>query len=153
MRDAMSLSDQAIAFGGGRLEEGPVRQMLGSVDRQHVQRIIEAVAAADGAGLVAAVDALRQLGLSASGTLEELATALQRMAVIQAVPTVTDPDDPDSATWQALAPLLQPDETQLFARASRVEPGARRVQRLIDVALALAGVQTRWAGGAEPPKS
>jgi len=114
MRDAMSLSDQAIAFGGGRLEEGPVRQMLGSVDRQHVQRIIEAVAAADGAGLVAAVDALRQLGLSASGTLEELATALQRMAVIQAVPTVTDPDDPDSATWQALAPLLQPDETQLF---------------------------------------
>ncbi len=114
MRDAMSLSDQAIAFGGGRLEEGAVRQMLGSVDRQHVQRIIEAVSAADGAALVAAVDALRQLGLSAAGTLEELATALQRMAVVQAVPSATEADDPDAATWHALAPLLAPDETQLF---------------------------------------
>ncbi|HEX5312239.1 DNA polymerase III subunit gamma/tau [Aquabacterium sp.] len=114
MRDAMSLSDQAIAFGGGRLEEGTVRQMLGSVDRQHVQRIIEAVAAGDGAGLVAAVDALRDLGLSASGTLEELATALQRMAVIQAVPDTPAQDDPDSLVWQNLAPLLAPDETQLF---------------------------------------
>ncbi|MGE5453294.1 MAG: DNA polymerase III subunit gamma/tau [Acidobacteriota bacterium] len=114
MRDAMSLADQAIAFGGGRLEEGAVRQMLGSVDRQHVQRIIEAVSAADGAALVASVDALRELGLSAAGTLEELATALQRMAVTQAVPGATEADDPDAATWQALAPLLAPDETQLF---------------------------------------
>ena len=114
MRDAMSLADQAIAFGGGRLEEGAVRQMLGAVDRQHVQRIIEAVAAGDGAGLVAAVDTLRELGLSASGTLEELATALQRMAVCQAVPQSITSDDPDEVTWQSLAPLLAPDETQLF---------------------------------------
>jgi DNA polymerase-3 subunit gamma/tau len=114
MRDAMSLADQAIAFGGGKLQEVPVRQMLGAVDRQHVQRIIEAVAANDGAGLVAAVDALRQLGLSASGTLEELAAALQRMAVIQSVPGMTADDDPDEATWRRLAPLLAPDETQLF---------------------------------------
>ncbi|MFN4265412.1 MAG: DNA polymerase III subunit gamma/tau [Aquabacterium sp.] len=114
MRDAMSLSDQAIAFGGGSLQEDTVRQMLGSVDRQHVQRIIEAVSAADGAALVAAVDTLRQLGLSASGTLEELATALQRMAVLQAVPTAVEAEDPDAATWQQLAPLLAPDETQLF---------------------------------------
>jgi len=114
MRDAMSLADQAIAFGGGQLEEGAVRQMLGSVDRQHVQRIVEAVAANDGAGLVASVDALRHAGLSASGTLEELATALQRMAVLQAVPQALDSEDPDAAIWQGLAPLLAPDETQLF---------------------------------------
>jgi len=114
MRDAMSLADQAIAFGGGHLHEGPVRQMLGAVDRQHVQRIVEAVAAQDGAGLVAAVDVLRQMGLSASGTLEELAAALQRMAVIQAVPSLAGSDDPDESTWRALAPLLAPDETQLF---------------------------------------
>ncbi|MFW9616392.1 DNA polymerase III subunit gamma/tau [Aquabacterium sp.] len=115
MRDAMSLTDQAIAFGGGRLEEGAVRQMLGAVDRQHVQRIIEAVGAGDGAGLVGAVDTLRQLGLSASGTLEELATALQRMAVIQAVPQMQSPeDDPDAQVWAQLAPVLAPDETQLF---------------------------------------
>ncbi|RTL32305.1 MAG: DNA polymerase III subunit gamma/tau [Burkholderiales bacterium] len=114
MRDAMSLTDQAIAFGGGQLQEGPVRHMLGAVDRQHVQRIVEAVAAGDGKGLVDAVDTLRQLGLSAAGTLEELATALQRMAVIQAVPALSDSDDPDELVWRALAPLLAPDETQLF---------------------------------------
>jgi DNA polymerase-3 subunit gamma/tau len=117
MRDAMSLADQAIAFGGGALQETSVRHMLGSVDRQHVQRIIEAVAAGDGAGLVAAVDTLRGLGLSAAGTLEDLAAGLQRMAVVQAVPSVaetSDETDPDAQTWAQLAPLLAPDETQLF---------------------------------------
>jgi DNA polymerase-3 subunit gamma/tau len=117
MRDAMSLADQAIAFGGGTLQEHAVRQMLGSVDRRHVQRIVEAVAAGDGATLVAAVDTLRELGLSGAGTLEDLATALQRMAVVQAVPSmaqVADDSDPDAQTWGQLAPLLAPDETQLF---------------------------------------
>ncbi|MBC7701650.1 DNA polymerase III subunit gamma/tau [Aquabacterium sp.] len=114
MRDALSLTDQAIAFGGGALLEVNVRLMLGAVDRQHIQKIIESVSASDGAGLVAAVDTLRELGLSASGTLEELATALQRMAVIQAVPQAVDGSDPDAALWQSLAALLAPDETQLF---------------------------------------
>lgn len=115
MRDAMSLADQAIAFGGGGLQEDVVRQMLGAVDRSHVQRLIEAVADGDGAALVAAVDALRDRGLSAVGALEELAAALQRMAVMQAVPDLaTDPDDPDAETWGRLAPRLAADETQLF---------------------------------------
>ena len=114
MRDALSLTDQAIAFGGGGLLEAQVRQMLGAVDRQHIQRIIESVSAGDGGGLVTAVDTLRELGLSASGTLEELATALQRMAVVQAVPQAVDPSDPDAALWRSLAETLAPDETQLF---------------------------------------
>ena len=115
MRDAMSLTDQAIAFGGGGLQEDAVRHMLGAVDRAHVQRLIEAVAAADGAAVVAAVDALRELGLSAAGTLEELAAALQRMAVIQAVPGMqAEAGAPDAEVWHRLAPLLAPDETQLF---------------------------------------
>jgi len=115
MRDAMSLTDQAIAFGGGGLQEDVVRQMLGAVDRSHVQRLIEAVADGDGAAIVAAVDALRDRGLSATGTLEELAAALQRMAVVQAVPALAaDADDPDAETWARLAPRLAPDETQLF---------------------------------------
>ena len=114
MRDALSLTDQAIAFGGGSLLEANVRLMLGAVDRQHIQAIIESVSTGDGAGLVAAVDTLRELGLSASGTLEELATALQRMAVIQAVPQAADASDPDAALWQSLARMLAPDETQLF---------------------------------------
>jgi DNA polymerase-3 subunit gamma/tau len=115
MRDALSLTDQAIAFGGGQLLEGPVRQMLGAVDRQHVRHIVEAVSAGDARALVTAVDRLRELGLSAAGALEELAMALQRMAVVQAVPELsTGSDDPDEQTWAQLAPLLQPDETQLF---------------------------------------
>lgn len=115
MRDAMSLTDQAIAFGGGGLQEDVVRQMLGAVDRSHVQRLIEAVADGDGAAIVAAVDALRDRGLSATGTLEELAAALQRIAVVQAVPALAgDADDPDAETWARLAPRLAPDETQLF---------------------------------------
>ncbi len=114
MRDALSLTDQAIAFGAGTLDEPGVRKMLGAVDRGHAVRIIEALAAADGAGLVQAVDALRALGLSASGTLEEMAGLLQQMAVLQAVPGAADPDDPDTPEAARVATLFAPDETQLF---------------------------------------
>ena len=88
--------------------------MLGAVDRGHAVRIVEALAASDGAGLVAAVDALRGLGLSAGGTLEELAALLQQMAVQQAVPDALDADDPDAPESARLAALLPPDETQLL---------------------------------------
>jgi DNA polymerase-3 subunit gamma/tau len=114
MRDALSLTDQAIAFGGGTLDEAGVRQMLGAVDRGHVVRIIEAVAASDGVALVRTVDALRGLGLSAAGTLEALAMFAQQMALVQAVPDAADPNDPDTPAVQALAPLLGPDETQVL---------------------------------------
>jgi DNA polymerase-3 subunit gamma/tau len=114
MRDALSLTDQAIAFGAGALDEPGVRQMLGAVDRGHATRILEALAAADGAGLIAAVDALRSLGLSASGTLEEIAALLQQMAVLQVVPEAGDADDPDTPETARIAALFAPDETQLF---------------------------------------
>ncbi len=114
MRDALSLTDQAIAFGAGALDEEGVRQMLGAVDRGHAVRIVEAIAAADGAALVGAVDALRGQGLSAAGTLEEMAMLLQQMAVLQAVPEALDADDPDAPEAQRLAGLIAVDETQLF---------------------------------------
>ncbi|MFM2120166.1 MAG: hypothetical protein RL722_1634, partial [Pseudomonadota bacterium] len=114
MRDALSLTDQAIAFGAGRLDEAEVRRMLGAVDRSHVQRMVRAIAAADGAGLVAAVDDLRKLGLSATGTLEELAGFTQQMALAQAVPGALDPTDPDSAAARELGAALPADETQLL---------------------------------------
>ncbi len=116
MRDALSLTDQAIAFGGGSLEEATVRQMLGSVDRSHVLRLIEALAQADGRTVVQTVEALRQLGLSAASTLEEMVTVLQRMAVLQAVPGLDggDASDPEAAEVQRLAALLPADETQLL---------------------------------------
>jgi DNA polymerase-3 subunit gamma/tau len=113
MRDALSLTDQAIAYGAGTLAEAGVRQMLGAVDRGHAVRIVEALAAGDGAALVAVADALRGLGLSAAGTLEELAGLFQEMAVAQAVPSALDPDDPDSGAARRLADLLAADETQL----------------------------------------
>ena len=114
MRDALSLTDQAIAFGAGALGEESVRQMLGAVDRGHAVRIVEAIAAADGAALVGAVDALRGLGLSAAGTLEEMAALLQQMAVLQVVPEALDGEDPDAPEAQRLAALIAADETQLL---------------------------------------
>jgi DNA polymerase-3 subunit gamma/tau len=114
MRDALSLADQAIAFGAGRLDESGVRQMLGAVDRGHAVRLVEALAARDGAAVVAAVDGLRGLGLSASSTLEEMAELLQQMAVLQSVPDAADETDLDAPTLVRLAGVLAPDETQLL---------------------------------------
>ena len=114
MRDALSLTDQAIAFGAGQLQEATVRQMLGSVDRSHVFRLIEALAAGDGKTVVETSDALRVLGLSAASTLEEMAGVLQRMAVQQAVPNAVDESDPQAAELSRLAALMPADETQLL---------------------------------------
>lgn len=114
MRDALSLTDQAIAFGAGKLDEAGIRQMLGAVDRGHAVRIVEALAAGNGAQLVEAADALRGLGLSAAATLEELAALLQQMAVLQAVADAADATDPDAPEAARLAALLAADETQLL---------------------------------------
>lgn len=114
MRDALSLTDQAIAFGAGALAEAGVRQMLGAVDRGHAVRLVEALTAGDGAAALAGVDGLRSLGLSAAGTLEEMAALLQQMAVQQAVPGALDANDPDTPTVERLATALPADETQLL---------------------------------------
>ncbi len=114
MRDALSLTDQAIAFGSGNLEEATVRQMLGSVDRSHVYTLIDALARGDGKTVVETSEALRVHGLSAASTLEEMTVVLQRMAVLQAVPGSADAADPEAAETARLAELLPADETQLL---------------------------------------
>jgi len=114
MRDALSLTDQAIAFGSGQLEVATVRQMLGSVDRSHVFKLIEALAQGDGKSVVESSEALRVNGLSAASILEEMTVVLQRMAVVQAVPDSVDESDPEAAEMARLAALLPPDETQLL---------------------------------------
>ena len=114
MRDALSLTDQAIAFGAGKLEEEGVRQMLGAVDRGHVVAILDALIAASGEAVVAQADTVRGLGLSASGTLEDLAGLLQLMAVAQAAPGALDEQDPDTAEARRLGALLPADEVQLM---------------------------------------
>ncbi len=119
MRDALSLTDQAIAFGSGQLQEAGVRQMLGSVDRSYVFRLIDALAQGDGRTVVETSDALRLNGLSAASTLEEMSAVLQRMAVLQAVPqraaeAAADAGDPEAAEIARLAGLMPADETQLL---------------------------------------
>lgn len=117
MRDALSLTDQAIAFGGGQLQEATVRQMLGAVDRSYVLRLIDALARADGATVVDTIDTLRLNGLNAATTLEDMTGVLQRMAVLQAVPGRAPADgleDPDEVEIERLAASLPADETQLL---------------------------------------
>jgi DNA polymerase-3 subunit gamma/tau len=116
MRDALSLTDQAIAFGSGVLEEATVRQMLGSVDRSYVFRLLDALAQGDGKTVVETSEMLRRNGLSAASTLEEMGAVLQRMAVLQAVPDASQGDelDVEQAEFGRLADLMPPDETQLL---------------------------------------
>ncbi|QMV73653.1 DNA polymerase III subunit gamma/tau [Comamonas piscis] len=118
MRDALSLTDQAIAFGGGQLQEASVRQMLGAVDSSHVFGLIDALARGDGAAVVDTVDQLRHQGLSAASTLEDMAVQLQRMAVLQAVPdkarASAAEDDVDQQEVLRLSQEMPADETQLL---------------------------------------
>ena len=113
MRDALSLTDQAIAFGAGRLAEADVRQMLGAVDHGHVLGLLDALAARDARALVAAVDELRVQGLPPAATLEEMTATLQRIAVVQWTGEVAAADA-DDARLSALAAALPADVTQLL---------------------------------------
>ncbi len=114
MRDALSLTDQAIAFGNGRLSDASVQQMLGSADRGSVLGLIDALAQGDGKAVVETVESLRRNGLHPASTLEEMAVVLQRMAVLQAVPGGIDDNDPDAAEIARLSESLPRDETQLL---------------------------------------
>ena len=114
MRDALSLTDQSIAYGNGEIEAAAVRQMLGSVDRGHIFALIDALAKADGRAVVQIVEGLRQQGLGAVSTLDETSAVLQRMAVIQADAAPEADDDPDAADIRRLALMLPRDETQLL---------------------------------------
>jgi DNA polymerase-3 subunit gamma/tau len=114
MRDALSLADQAIAYGGGRVEEATVRAMLGAVDDGVAVELVRALARRDAAAVLALVERVREGSLSCASTLEAMATLLQQMAVEQAVPGALPADDPDAAPARELAAALPPDETQLL---------------------------------------
>jgi DNA polymerase-3 subunit gamma/tau len=115
MRDALSLTDQAIAFGSGQLKEATVRLMLGSVDQSHVMGLIDALARGDGAEVVRISETLRLNGLSAASALEDMSVALQRMAVLQAVPQAASAsNEPDHLELVRLSQAMPADETQLL---------------------------------------
>ena len=100
-----------------QLDEASVRIMLGSVDRSYVFRLLDALARGDGRTIVETSEVLRLNGLSAASTLEEMATVLQRMAVLQAVPGMgagDDDNDPEIVETARLAQFMPADETQLL---------------------------------------
>jgi DNA polymerase-3 subunit gamma/tau len=112
MRDALSLLDQAIAFGGGSITDSDVSQMLGSIDRDQVAKILAALAERDGAALLDEVDRLHELGSDFAATLDEIMAALQRVAVLQ---LVKDRPAVDGDTiWRPLADALSPNDVQLY---------------------------------------
>ncbi len=114
MRDALSITDQAIAFGHGKVEEQQVRQMLGNVDRDFVWRVLDAVVARDAAALAAEVERCFEQALAADDALAQLARALHRIALAQPVPASVDADDPDYAHITRLAAALSAEEAQLY---------------------------------------
>jgi DNA polymerase-3 subunit gamma/tau len=115
VRDALSLLDQAIAYGGGRLGDAEVRAMLGTIDRGHVYDLLDALAAGDGAALLEGVQRAAEYTVEFSDLLGELLSALQRIAVAQLVPQAkADEGDADAARIAALAAALSREDVQLY---------------------------------------
>jgi DNA polymerase-3 subunit gamma/tau len=115
MRDALSLLDQLIAFGGGTLNEINTRAMLGTIDRGHVGRLIDALARADGAGLLAEVKELDRDAPDYDRALVELAAFLQRLAIVQIVPEAALQDEEfDADSLTRLAQAISPEDVQLY---------------------------------------
>ncbi|MDX5409713.1 MAG: DNA polymerase III subunit gamma/tau, partial [Thauera sp.] len=86
MRDALSLLDQAIAHGAGKVEEEQVTHMLGTVGDDHLYAVLDALAAGDVAGLLAVADGMEARSLSFDAALQALATLLHRIALAQYAP-------------------------------------------------------------------
>jgi DNA polymerase III subunit gamma/tau len=115
MRDALSLLDQLIAFGGGTVNEINARSMLGTIDRGHVGRLIDALSRGDGAGLLAEVQEFDRDAPDYDRALVELAALLQRIAIVQIVPEAAHADEEfDSVLLSKLATAITPEDAQLY---------------------------------------
>ena len=114
LRDSLSLLDQAIAHGGGKVDEASTRAMLGAVDQQHLYAILDALALGDGAAMIAKADDMAARSLSFEAALLDLGTLLHRMALAQQVPATVADDDPDRETLLALADRFGADDLQLY---------------------------------------
>src|SRR5277367_3268740 len=115
MRDALSLLDQLIAFGGGTLSEANTRAMLGTIDRGHVGRLIDALGRADGPALLAEVKDLDRDAPDYDRALVELAAFLQRIAIVQIVPEAALQDEEfDADSLTRLAQAISPEDVQLY---------------------------------------
>jgi len=114
MRDALSILDQAIAFGEGSIEETGVRDMLGAIDQGYLYDLLDALAQKDGAGMLAIADAMEARSLSFDAALQDLATLLHRLALAQIVPSAIGEDTSERQRVFALAAAFPPQDVQLF---------------------------------------
>jgi DNA polymerase-3 subunit gamma/tau len=113
LRDALSLLDQMLAFGAGRVTEADARAMLGTVARQDVARLAERLAERDARGLMEAVAAIDEFAPDYGDLLDALAAMLQKVALRQAVPDLPEDETYDSALLSGLAARMPPEEVQL----------------------------------------
>ena len=113
LRDALSLLDQSIAFGGGEVKDGDVRSMLGTIERTHVRALLEALASRNGAATLAAVAQLDERAPDYQLVLDDLASALQRIAVAQAVPAAAAALD-EAESIKVMAGRLDPADVQHY---------------------------------------
>lgn len=120
MRDALSLLDQAIAFGDGGVTEADVRSMLGTIERGHVTAILRALADADASAILAVVEQLAQQAPDYEGLLAELLTDLQQIAIAQVAPDALDADLEAGDTLRELAQRMDPEDVQLYYQVGLV---------------------------------
>jgi DNA polymerase-3 subunit gamma/tau len=113
MRDALSLLDQAIAHGAGRVSAESAREMLGAVDEGYLFRLIGCVAGRDGAGLIAIADEMQARSLSFDTALQDLARILLQVSILQVAPDALEPDAPHRSELEALARELDAEQVQL----------------------------------------
>jgi DNA polymerase-3 subunit gamma/tau len=134
MRDALSLLDQAIAHGSGRVEEAQVREMLGAVDLDHLFSILDALLAGDAGAMLQVADEMAARSLSYDAALQEMASLFTRLQIAQLAPQAIADDLPERARLLALAtrtrsrihPARLPDRR---AWPSGTAAGARRAGR------------------------
>ncbi len=114
MRDALSLMDQAIAFSSGKIEEAAMRSMLGAIDQGYLFGLLHALQQKDGAALLAIADDMAGRSISFESALQELASLLHRIALVQSVPKAIADDEPERASLLELAAAFTPEDIQLF---------------------------------------
>ncbi|MBU3619855.1 DNA polymerase III subunit gamma/tau [Polynucleobacter sp. JS-Fieb-80-E5] len=114
MRDALSLTDQAIAYAAGKVSEESVRGMLGTLDDAYLIRILDCLIAKDGASLLAVANEMGERSMSFSLALQDLSSLLQKIAAAQVVPESVLEDWPEAGEIRRLAGQLTKEEAQLF---------------------------------------
>ena len=114
MRDALSLLDQAIAMGSGKVAEQDVRQMIGAVDKQYLFELLEGIINQNGEALLEKAQEMSARAIGFDSALAELAMLLQRLAVIQTIPSALANDDPERETLLRLSQALSGEQIQLY---------------------------------------